>query len=419
MLLVKNAIHLGAPVDLLVDNDKIATMTPAGHCSFEQASEMEDANGLWLLPAFIDAHTHLREPGFEYKEDSQSGLEAAAHGGFGAVMCMANTQPVNDNAAVTTYMLRQARATHPHGPDLHPVAAATIGLAGEEIAPLAELRQAGCIAVSNDGRPVANSDLVRHVMEYAADLGMIFIDHCEDPQLGKGWVMNEGALSGMLGLKGQPAIGETIQACRDILLADYLDLPVHIAHVSSALTVDLIAWAKARGIKVTAETCPHYLTLDETALRDYDAQAKVSPPLRRPEDRKALLQAIKTGVIDILATDHAPHASHEKNAPLQDAPNGFIGLELALPLTFALIGASDLQEIDLINLWGKRPAEIFKLPFNDFNPGSPADFLLYDPEERWLVNRDNIHSKSRNTPLWGQTLKGRVKHHWHRGYKLF
>lgn len=418
-MLIKNAIYLSAPVDLLCHEGKIVTMTPAGHCVHNGAGEIIDAAGLILMPALIDCHTHMREPGQEYKEDIASGLSAASHGGFGAIMCMANTRPVNDHAAVTFQMLARAEASHSQGPRLYPVAAATRDLAGEELAPLAELKEAGCIAVSNDGRPLANTELVRRIMEYAADLGMIFIDHCEDPWLAKGWVMHEGPVSSVLGLRGQPAAGEAIQASRDILLAEYLGLPIHIAHVSSALTVDLIAWAKARGIKVTAETCPHYLLLDETCLADYNIQAKVSPPLRSKADQQALRRAVADGTIDILATDHAPHASHEKNGTLDAIPSGFIGLELALPLTWELVRENVLQERDLHRLWCERPGEIFGIPWNNFDPGSSADFILFDPEEEWQVEEGSLYSKSCNTPFYGQTLKGRVRHHWQNGIKLF
>jgi dihydroorotase len=336
-LCIQNARHLEAPVDLLTADGKILTMTPAGHCPPPEDCEIFDARGLTLMPSMTDAHTHLREPGYEYKEDIASGLEAAARGGFGTVMCMANTRPVNDTASVTAHMLERARQSHPHGPRLCPVAAASVGLKGEELTPLAELKAAGCVAVSNDGRPLESAEIVRRIMEYAADLDLILIDHCEDPHLARGWRMHEGATSGLLGVKGQPAAGEAVQAARDIMLAEYLGVPVHIAHVSAALTVDVIAWGKARGVPVTAETCPHYLLLDETALEGYNTLAKVSPPLRTAEDRAALRRAVKDGLIDILATDHAPHAAHEKEGTLDEALCGFTGLDLALSLTWELV----------------------------------------------------------------------------------
>ncbi len=418
-LCIKNARHLDAPVDLLVHGAEILTMTPAGHHPAPEGCEIFDAHGLVLMPSLIDAHVHLREPGFEYKEDIASGLAAAAHGGFGAVLCMANTRPVNDTASVTRFMLDRARSSHPHGPRLYPVAAASVGLRGEEMAPLAELREAGCVAVSNDGRPLENTELLRRIMEYAADLGLILIDHCEDPWLGRGWLMNEGPASGLLGVKGQPGVGEAVQAARDVMLAEYLHVPVHIAHVSSRLTLEVIAWAKARGVKVSAETCPHYLLLDESALEGYNTAAKVSPPLRAPEDREALRRAVKDGLIDILVTDHAPHAAQEKESTLDEAPCGLSGLDLAVSLTWSLVAQGALSEADLQRLWCRSPAEIFHLPWNGFAPGDPADFFLLDPDETWIPGPETMFSKSRNTPFLGQTLRGRVKHHWLGGTRLF
>jgi dihydroorotase len=415
---VCNARHLDAPVDLLVEDGRIATMTPAGSHPVDEGWETFDAKGLVLMPSLVDAHAHLREPGHEYKEDIASGLAAAVHGGCGSVMCMANTAPVNDAAAVTRFMMDRARAACPDGPRLHPIAAASMGLRGEEMPQLGQLREAGCVAVSNDGKPMANTELLRRVMEYAADFGMTYIDHCEDPFLGKGWAMNEGNLSGMLGVKGQPAAGEAIQAARDILLAECLGLPVHIAHVSSAVTLDVIAWGKARGVKVTAETCPHYLLLDETALANYDTAAKVSPPLRRPEDREALCRGLADGTLDILATDHAPHAAHEKDATLDEAPFGFTGLDLALALTWRLVAQERLREADLHRLWCHAPGRIFGIAVNTFAPGDPADFLLWDPAASWIAGPKTMHSKSTNTPFLGEELTGRVRHHFIGGRKV-
>lgn len=419
MLHIVNARHLEAPVDLLVDGDKIVTMTPAGHHAAPEGCEVFDAVGLILMPSFIDAHVHLREPGQEYKEDISSGLSAAVHGGFGAVMCMANTRPVNDTAAVTTFMLERARQSHPLGPHLYPFAAATMGLKGETMAPLAELKEAGCAAVSNDGRPVENNELFRRIMEYAADLGMIISDHCEDPWLARGWQMNEGRMSGLLGVKGQPWVGESLQVARDVMLAEYLGLPIHIAHVSSRQSVDIIAWAKARGVHVTAETCPHYLLMDDTALEGYRGNAKVSPPLRSLEDRESLRRAVREGVIDILVTDHAPHAAHEKDGTLDEAAFGYTGLDLAVSLCWGLVREDILSEADLHRLWCRRPGEIFGLPWNGFIPGDRADFFLWDPEASWTVGPESLYSKSSNTPFVGQQLHGRVRHHWLSGRQVF
>ncbi|MBQ7618142.1 MAG: dihydroorotase [Desulfovibrio sp.] len=416
---IRNALHLEAPVDLLFCDDKIVSMTPANHSSLPENCQIFEAEKLVLMPSFIDAHVHLREPGFEYKETIATGLEAAAHGGFGAVMCMANTKPVNDNAQVTSFMLSQAKQAHPYGPRLYPIGAATIGLKGQELAPVGELAAAGCVAISNDGRPIASTEIMRRIMEYASDFGLLVIDHCEDPSLAEHWVMNEGVESGLLGVKGQPALGEALQAARDIMLAEYLHLPVHLAHVSSALTVDIIKWGKARGVAVTAETCPHYLLLDEIALEGYNAACKVSPPLRSKADRDALVKAISDGTIDILVTDHAPHALHEKKTTLDQALCGLSGLDLAVTLTWNLVRENLLAEDALHRLWCRRPGEIFHLPTNGFAPGDPADFFLFDPHEVWTPSDESLYSKGKNTPFLGQELSGRVVHHWLGGRQLF
>ena len=417
-LCIKNARYLGAQVDVFVEDGRIRTMTPTGR-DIPQGAEVVDASGLLLFPSFIDAHVHLREPGYEYKEDVASGLNAAAHGGFGAVMCMANTLPVNDNAAVTAFIREAGRKAFPHGPRVHPVGAATVGLLGKELAPLGELAQAGCAAISNDGHSMESAELMRRVMEYAADLGLVVIDHCEDASLAKGAHMNEGVTSGRIGIKGQPDVGEAMQVARDVLLAEYLNLPIHIAHVSCKRAVDIIAWGKSRGVKVTAETCPHYLLLDDTALEGYDTAAKVNPPLRTPADREALRQAVKDGSIDIMVTDHAPHAAHEKECALDGAPNGITGLDTALSLTWRLVREGVLEEADLIRLWCTRPGEIFRLPTNAFAPDDPADFFLFNPEECWTVSPESIYSKSCNTPFKGEKLHGRVVAHWMGGHRLF
>ena len=414
-----NAQYLEAGVDVLVEDGRIVTMMPAGRMDLPADCQQVDAGNLKLLPSLTDCHVHLRDPGFEWKEDIATGLEAAARGGFGSVMCMPNTKPVNDTAAVTRYMLDRARDTHPHGPRLYPVAAATPGLKCEGLSPLGELKEAGCVAVSNDGRPMSNAELMRRAMEYAWDLGLVFTDHCEDPQLAPDYIMNEGEMSAKLGVMGQPVVGEAIQVARDCMLSEYLDIPVHIAHISCAMAVDVVAMAKQRGAKVTAETCTHYLMLDETALEGYNTLAKVNPPLRTAKDRDRLREAVKQGIIDIVVTDHAPHAAVEKNTTLDLAPNGFTGLDLSLTLMWQLVRDGVLNEADIVRLMAVRPAEIFSLPCNRFNPGDPADFFLFDPEEEWQVTPETLYSKSHNTPYLGQTLKGRVRHHWLAGVQLF
>ena len=416
--LLRNAQYDGKILDLLAQDGRIACLGPSGSIQAPKGAESFDAKKNLLFPSFIDAHVHLREPGFEYKEDIASGLKAAAHGGFGAVMCMANTHPVNDNASTTKFMMEKAARLFPYGPRLYPVGAASLGLEGKAMAPLGELVEAGCVAFSNDGRSVESADFMRRLMEYASDLGKIIIDHCEDASMAKGAHMNEGVTSARIGIKGQPDVGEAMQVARDILLAQYLDLPVHIAHVSCRRTVDLIAWGKAQGIRVTAETCPHYLLLDDSALADYNPNAKTNPPLRTAEDREALCLAVKSGIIDIMVTDHAPHAPHEKECPLDEAPNGLTGLDLAVSLSYELVRKKILEEKDLIRLWSAEPSRIFNLPVNRFQPGDPADFFLFDPQMAWKVTPQTLYSKSCNTPWLGKELKGKVCAHWMSGIKI-
>ncbi len=404
--------------DLLLAEGRILELAEAGAAAPEGARSIE-ARGLHLLPSLIDAHVHLREPGQEYKEDISSGLTAALHGGFGQVMAMANTNPVNDRASVTQFMLQKAALAYPHGPWVRPVGALTVGLLGKELAPAGELAQAGCVALSNDGRPVENSELFRRGMEYGADFGLKVIDHCEDPWLGAGGVMNEGLISGRLGLKGIPSASEAMQVARDILLASYLNIPVHLAHISCRESVELIAMAKAKGIPVTAETCPHYLLWDETWVEGYDTNARVNPPLRTRDDVLALRQAVRQGVIDILVTDHAPHAAHEKEVPFDEAPNGISGLDTALSLTYELVRGGELDFADIARLWCWKTAEIFALPRNAFQPGDPADFILFDPDQAWMVTAEALCSKGKNSPCLGKELPGRVMAHFLNGEMIF
>lgn len=403
--------------DVLVRDGRIAATGPAGSL---RAGDLpcHNAWGLICFPSFIDAHTHMREPGLEYKEDIASGLRAAAHGGFGAIMCMANTSPCNDSAAVTRFMLEKAAAHWPHGPRLHPIGALTLGLDGKEMSPLAELHSAGCRAFSNDGRPMENSEIFRRSVEYAADLGCLVIDHCEDLSLARGGFMNEGPTSGLLGLKGQSVVSESLHVARDILMAEYLDLPIHLAHISAGQSVELIRWGKSRGVKITAETCPHYLLLDDSLLKDYSPNLKASPPLRSAEDVITLRWALAEGVIDIMVTDHAPHASYEKETTMDEAPSGFTGLDLAVSLSFELVRKGVITLNRMVELWATTPARIFNLPVNRFEEGDPADFFLFDPMEKWTAGRDTMHSKSLNSPWLGQEMTGRVKAHWLSGRRI-
>lgn len=393
--------------DLLCAAGRVLELVAHDPAAAHPQARVVEGRGLLLLPALTDAHTHLREPGQEWKEDIASGLAAAAAGGFANIMCMANTDPVNDNAAVARLISQRAAESWPDGPRLFPVGALTVGLRGRELAPMGELREAGCVAFSNDGEPVADTEIFRRALEYAADLAPV-IDHCEDPFMAKGSGANEGAMSARLGLRGQPDAAEAIQVARDILLAEYLGVPVHLAHVSCRRAVELIAAAKRRGARVTAETCPHYLLMTDAALLGYDTMAKVNPPLRTDDDRLALVQALREGVIDILATDHAPHAAHEKETPFEDAKNGISGLDTALSSLWELVRQGRLSPEDIARRFAWRPAEIFGLPANRLTRGDPADFVLFDPEESWIVTAEALRSRGKNTPLLGQPLTGRV-----------
>ena len=411
--------RLGADtIDLVIDDGRITALAPAGSITPDNTTVLH-AQGARILPSLTDAHTHLREPGQEYKEDIASGLTAALAGGFGQVMTMANTSPVNDTAAVTRFMQDRARHSHPHGPRLYPIGALTKGLEGKELAPFAELAAAGCKALSNDGRPIAATEILRRAMEYAADFGLRVIDHCEDPTLGAGGVMNEGVLSGRLGLKGIPTIAEAIQVARDVLLASYLDIPIHLAHISCRASVEILAAAKAKGVPVSAETCPHYLLWDENLVEGYRTAAKVNPPLRTVDDVVALRQAVREGIIDILATDHAPHASHEKDAPFDEAPFGISGLDTALSLTTQLVHMGELTWDDVVRLWAWEPCRIFGLPSTPIREQAQAHLILFAEDTTWTVSAETMLSKSTNTPALGMELPGRVLAHFIDGNLVF
>jgi dihydroorotase len=421
-LIVRRAKLNGKDVDVFVSKGRIAEVKPSAEPLDAGDAKVEEAYGLTLLPSLTDVHVHLREPGFEYKEDVESGLRAAAWGGFSNIMCMANTKPVNDNASVTEMMLDKARKYWPKGPRLFPIGALTKGLQGQELAPMAELAEAGCAAFSNDGVPVESTKIFRLAVEYASDWDRVVIDHCEDPYLGVGVGVNEGEVSSHLGLPGQPDVAEAMQVARDILLAEYLDLPIHLAHVSCRKSADLIRYAKARGVKVTAETTPHYLTMTENILEaeatEYDALAKVNPPLRTEDDRQAMIEALNDGTIDCLATDHAPHAGHEKETEFDVAPCGITGLDTALSVTWGLVKEGVLTREAFLRAWTTAPCGVFNLPVNTFAPGDPADFFLFDEDEEWTVSASTLHSKGKNTPLLGSVLKGRVKTHFIAGKKI-
>ncbi len=363
-----------------------------------------DASGCWVVPGLTDMHVHLREPGEEYKEDILSGARAAAAGGFTGVACMPNTKPVNDCRAVTDMILARAGQAAVR---VYPVGAISQGLEGKQLAEYGEMRAAGVVAVSDDGHPVRDSQLMRRALEYAGNFGLLVISHSEEASLSSG-VMNEGAMSTRLGLKGIPTAAESIMVYREIALAEFTGKKVHIAHVSTAMSADLIRSAKARGVRVTAETAPHYFTLTEEAVAGYDTNTKMNPPLRSAADREAIRLALADGTLDAIATDHAPHSVLEKELEFDAAANGIIGLETALPLALALVREGVIDEKRLVELLAVNPAALLGVAAGSLHPGMRADVTLIDPAREFIYTEEQVVSKSRNTPFLGMRLQGRA-----------
>jgi dihydroorotase len=362
--------------------------------------------GAWLLPGLVDLHAHLREPGAEGKEDVASGLAAAAAGGFVDVCCMPNTRPVNDSRVVTEMLVAKARAIG--GVRLHPIGAITVGQRGEQLAEMADLKDAGAVGVSDDGRCVTSSSVMRHALEYAATFDLPVIQHAEDHALTEGAAMHEGAISTKLGLRGWPRVAEDVIVARDILLAEYVGARYHVAHASTAGTVRLLREAKARGIPVTAEVTPHHLLLTHEALLGYDTACKVNPPLREEEDVEALRRALADGTIDCVATDHAPHGVLDKHVEMAEAAPGMIGLELCLPLLLGLVQKGVLPLARLIDALTAAPSRIVALEPPRLREGSRADLVLVDPHAMWTIDPARLRTKSRNTPFAGRRVEGQV-----------
>jgi dihydroorotase len=397
------ANNLDAVQDVLIAEGKIERLglsleAPAG-------AEIVDASGKIVCPGFIDIHVHLREPGYEYKETVATGTRAAAAGGFTAVCCMANTNPVNDNGAVTDYILAKAKVEGVVR--VYPIGAVSRGLRGEELAELAELAESGCVAFSDDGRCVMNARLYRRAMEYTLPFGAPLISHAEDASLSHGASMNEGVVSTETGLPGQPAAAEDVMVARDILLAELTGAHVHIAHVSTVGAVRLIRDAKARGLQVTAEVTPHHLVLTEDAVRTWDPNTKMAPPLRTKRDVEALLEALADGTIDCIATDHAPHALSEKEGEFDLAAFGIVGLETAVAVLLdRLVRPGLLPLSTLIARLSRDPARLLNLPGGNLAAGAPADVTILDPDAETVVDPLRFRSRSRNTPFGGWTLRG-------------
>ncbi|MBA3258219.1 MAG: dihydroorotase [Gemmatimonadales bacterium] len=366
-----------------------------------------DGAGKVVAPGLIDLHVHLREPGQEDVETVASGAMAAAAGGFSAVCAMPNTDPVTDNQAAVGFIVSQAQRAGKAR--VYPIGAISLAQKGQQLAEFGELVGAGAVAVSDDGKPVASSHLMRTALEYARTFGIPVADHCEDPTLSAGGAMHEGLVSTRLGLKGIPAAAEEIMVARDILLAEHTGGHVHLCHMSTRGSVELIRRGKEKGIRVTAEACPHHFALTHEACEGYNTNAKMNPPLREPEDREAIRQGLSDGTIDVICTDHAPHHYDAKEREFDDAPNGIIGLETALGLALTELVESGLLTLPtLIQRMSVMPARIFGLPGGTLAPGAAADVVILDPAERWVVEPAEFFSKSRNTPFAGRELRGRA-----------
>lgn len=390
-------------LDIRVENGVIAEL--AQHI----AGEGIDCTGLTVLPGLIDMHVHLREPGFEKKEDIASGSAAAVKGGFTQICCMPNTRPVADNKVVISYIVHRAKEVNLC--KVHPIGAITEGQKGENLAAIGAMKAAGAVALSEDGKSVVNTNLMANAMLYAADFGLKCLCHCEDASLVDGGVVNEGYYSTLTGLKGSIRAAEDIVIAREILLAESLSLPVHICHVSTYSGVQLIREAKARGVQVTAETCPHYFTLTDEVIAGFDTNTKVNPPIREERDRLAVIEGLKDGTLDCIVTDHAPHHEDDKNVEYALAAFGISGLETSFALSYTQLvrgGALTLEQ--LADRMSAAPAAILNLRGGAIEAGAPADLTVVDLNKKWTIDPAQFVSKGKNTPFAGRQVYGRVKY---------
>ncbi|HZI30473.1 MAG TPA: dihydroorotase [Gemmatimonadaceae bacterium] len=394
--------------DVLIEGEKVAHAgSSLNELRRDNGLEVIDCTGQIVAPGFIDVHCHLREPGREDVETVATGARAAAAGGFTAVCAMPNTDPVTDNQAAVGFIVRQAQRAG--SARVYPIGAVSVGQRGEALAEFGEMVGAGAVAVSDDGKPVATAQLMRTALEYARTFGIPVADHCEEMSLARGGAMNEGIVSARLGLKGIPSEAEEIMAIRDILLARRTGGHVHLCHMSTRGSVELIRWGKDRGIRVTAEVCPHHLSLTEEAVEGYDTNAKMNPPLRTADDVAALQEAVRDGTIDLVATDHAPHHYDEKEREFSDAPNGIVGLETALAVVAThLVVPGILSWPTLVDRMSTTPARVFGLTGGTLRRESVADVTLFDPAAEWTVDPDKFMSKGRNSPYRGKRLTGRA-----------
>ena len=395
--------------DIVIDDKKIKEVITQkskqkSHAKNSDDCRIIDASNMIVIPGLIDMHVHLREPGFEHKETIRTGTMAAVRGGFTTVCCMPNTFPVNDNASVTEFIKR--KASQEGYCTVLPIGAITKGQKGEELAEIGTMRKEGCVAFSDDGQPVMNSLIIRRALEYSKAFNVPVISHCEDLFLSEGGVMNEGLLSVTLGLNGSPAEAEQIMIFRDIVLAELTGGKLHVAHVSTKGSVDVIRNAKKRRVHVTAETCPHYFSITEDAVKGYDTNAKVNPPLRTEEDVEAIKEGLRDGTIDLIATDHAPHHRDEKLREFDMAPSGISGLETALGLSLRLVENRILTFSQLIEKMALNPARILQIDKGTLGVGSDADVVIIDEKKEYTVESQKFISKGKNTPFNGWGLRG-------------
>lgn len=389
-------------LDLVVENGLVKAIGKG--LSVPEGVKTIDAGGNYVVPGLIDMHVHLRDPGLEYKEDIVSGTKAAVAGGFSSICCMPNTNPAVDNKAIATYIINKAKTEGLC--NVFPIGTITQGMHGDRLSEMGELKEAGCVGVSDDGKPVRNSELMRRALQYAAGIGILVISHAEELDLVGEGVMNEGFTSTELGLKGIPRVAEDIATAREVLLAEYTNAPIHICHVSTKGSVQIIRDAKSRGVKVTCETAPHYFTLTDDAVRGYNTNAKMNPPLREAADIAAIKEGLKDGTIDCIATDHAPHHLDEKDVEFNEAMNGIIGLETSLPLSLKLVDEKVLTLQQLIDKMSCKPSKILCLNRGTLQTGSVADITIIDPQKQWIVEEAGLASKSKNSPWLGSVMTG-------------
>ena len=411
-LLIKNG-KLVDPVsgtvsqtDLLVENGKVALIEKGIECEAEQ---MIDAKGLMVCPGLVDMHVHLRDPGLTYKEDIFTGTQAAARGGVTSLVCMANTSPVLDCPEQITYV--KEKAAQACGVNVYPVGAVTEHLRGRELTDFAALKEAGAIALSDDGNNIDDANVMRDALIKARRQGMTILAHCEDTNMVGNRGVNEGSVSRQLGLEGRPAIAEELVIMRDAMLAEETQAAVHVCHISTAKSVDIIRRMKKKGVAITCETCPQYFTITEDEILNKGALARVNPPLRTEKDMKGIIAGLKDGTIDVIATDHAPHSVEEKSREVSKALSGMVGLETSLALTLTQLYHTGKMELpDIIRRMTSNPASILHLQKGRLSLGSDGDITIFDPDEEWVVDPEQFASKGRNTPFAGKTLKGKVKY---------